>query len=292
MSRSHVAVARSLREAWFWSGILHDHAAFIYTNLAPDQEQPIHWASQLQMVLEKYHRAIASLAQKAGIAGPAGSYAESGLPADEPLKAFAGQELLTYQREAQQLIDGLLDATVSLHGFKEQMLQAKLDCDVKLGLGPGLLKHMILEAEEAYRMLSGAREAAPLSPAQESLHLHNLWLPDAAGHAAVIHDGTDPLERDVRNVAESFEQIFNGMTIKASELRTMLRVAPRMVGALRRLNREAFAQINMFRAFLVELREHLEGCDLMVTNLMPLLADHMAREEMYYMEHLQTVTDC
>jgi len=69
----------------------------------------------------------------------------------------------------------------------------------------------------------------------------------------------------------------------------MLRVAPRMVGALRRLNRDALAHIGLFRAFLTELREHLEDCEVLNINLAPAMADHMLREELYYTEKLMTI---
>lgn len=288
MVDGHSAAVHALRESWFWSGVMHDHAEFIFTSLPPDQVQAARWASGFKQTLERLHGEILSVAAAAGIVGPAGAHAVTGPPAEAPLAGFDGKELAFYEQRAQQLTRAVLEASMSIRGFKEQLLQQKLDCTIQIGLGPSLLAHMIVEAEEAVRALSGAREDAPLPPALESLHHHLIWLPDASGHAAALHNGLDGVEHRLRGITHQFQEIFDGMHIKALELRTMLRVAPRMVGALRRFNRDSVARIRTFRDFLTELREHLEGCAILGT-LMPLFADHMLREELYYMEKIMAI---
>jgi hypothetical protein len=286
MAQPQAVIANTIRETWFWTEILGDHAQLLHENLAPSEEQAIRWSRQFQTGFRTLGSQAAELAKSAGIRGPAGSYALTGRPEEpEPLMRLDGQELNRYAAESAQVAHRAVDLLTSLRGFKEQVLQQQLDCQIKLGFGPVLVAHMITEAEEAHRTLTRAREHAPLPPSLEALHHHLIWLPDASGHAVALHNSLDGVERPLREQAEAFSQVFNGLQIKALELYSMLRVAPRMVGALKRLNQDSMARIAAFRAFLLELREHAEGCELM-GSLMPLLADHMLREELYYTEQL------
>ena len=289
MAEGRLSVAEALRESWFWSGIFRDHAAFIHDNLAPDQDQLVRWAQGFKQQFEHLHTEASQVAQAAGINGPAGAYALAGRPAEQPLAGLEGNELRRLEQLGVRLSHSVLEHLHSLKSFKEDMLQRKLDCKVKLGLPPTLLAHMIVEAEEAQRVMGRVREAAPLPPALQALHHHLVWLPDASGHAAITHGLLDGVEQKLLGATANFKQIFDGMHIKSLELYSMLRIAPRMVGALRRLNRDAMAEIGLFRAFLTELREHLEGCEVLGGNIVPALADHMLREELYYTEKITAI---
>lgn len=272
---SEAPAVSMLREAWFWSGIMSDHARFIHDHLAPGQEQALRWATDYRQALQALNEDIRQVAQAAGLAGPAGAEVPLARPDMSP----------RLEPQARPLVSRLVDGLRSLRGFKEHLLQSQLECRVKLGLPPSLIAHMIIEAEEGYRTLAQGPESPVAAPAAAALHHHLVWLPDAAGHAAIIHSKLDPAEPQLQRTALSFKQVFDGMHITALELRSMLRVAPRMVGALRRLNQDALAQMAAFRSFLSELREHLAGCQVLGT-LMPELADHMLREELYYTEKL------
>lgn len=285
LAGEQAAIAEALRENWFWAGVFRDHATFIFERLAPGQEKEIRWARGFAESFERIHEESLQVARSASIPGPAGTYAVADPPPEAPLAALGGHELRIMDQKVQRLARASLEVLGSLRTFKQELLERHLECRVRLGLGPTLLAHMIVEAEEGHRALTGAREKADLPPALESLHHHLIWLPDAAGHAAALNNGLDGPEQELRERTERFHQLFSGMQIRALELYSMLRVAPRMVGALSRLNRDAVAQIGVFRAFLAELRQHLEGCEVLGT-LTPLLADHMLREELYYTEKL------
>lgn len=289
MADAQPTVAEALRENWFWASVFRDHAEFIFTSLAPDQEQFYRWAQGFMQTFERLEAQAREAAQGAGLAGPAGSYALAGPPSEAPMAGLQGQELRRMEQQALQLSQSMLESLRNLKSFKENLIQHKLDCKIKLSLPPTLLAHMVVEAEEAQRALGRVREQAPLPPALQALHHHLVWLPDASGHAGIIHGNLDATEARLLTVSESFKHTFDGMHIKALELYSMLRVAPRMVGALRRLNRDAMSQIGVFRAFLTELREHLEGCEVLVAGLMPRLADHMLREELYYTEKIMSL---
>lgn len=288
MADSQSNVVATLREIWFWSGVLRDHATFIRENLGPGESEALRWAEGFQQAFEQVHAQVQQTARSIGIAGPAGSYAAAGLPGSSPLAGLQGPELQHYANVAVNAATSLVNGVYSLRGFKEQLLQRKLECLINLKLQPSLIAHMIVEADEAYRTLTRAREAEQTPFALDALAHHLVWLPDAAGHAATLHAGLDGVEQTLLESTAEFKHLFDGMQIKALELYSMLRVAPRMVAALRKLNRDSLVRINTFRAFLEELREHLQGCAVL-GSLTPLLADHMAREELYYMEKVLLV---
>lgn len=284
-------LAEIARESWFWAAVLRDHATFIHDSLAPQERQAAEQAAALQRRLAILTEEAQALARSMGLEGAAGSYALADRPRELLLARFQGAELQPYSQAAELLAERLLDSIRSIRCFTEELLQRKLTCSIALNMGPSLLQHMINETQEAYRVLTGMREAANLPPALEALHHHLLWLPDAAGHAAVVSSGVDGIEEMLHDQADRFKQIFTGMQVKSIELYSMLRLAPRMVGAIRRLNRDAVAEIAVFRAFLTELREHLEGCEVLAGSLTPLFADHMLREELYYTEKILSVKE-
>jgi hypothetical protein len=284
------AAVAKLREVWFWAEVFGDHATFIHDRLAPDETEMIARVRGFHQTFTQIHEEAKKAAESAGISGPAGSYALIYMPRESPLAKFQGQELDRYDQIANTLTKQMLEKINHFKHFKEMLIYHKLDCHVKLSLGPVLLQHMVNEADEALQVLSGVLEQAIPDPALMALHHHLLWLPDAAEHAAILHSGLDSVEQQLRLDTHGFEQLFNGMHLKALELYSMLRVAPRMVGALRRLNADALQQIGTFRTFLVELREHAEDCEIMGT-LTPLFADHMLREELYYTEQMLTLKE-
>jgi hypothetical protein len=271
----------TVREAWFWAAVCRDHATFIHDRLAPDAGEAIRWARAFRERFAHRTDEAAWLAEQAGIPGPAGSFAQS----DTPLARFRGHELAHHAGAAERLVAPLVNEMAEFMEFKRCLIDQKLDCALKLGLGPSLLQHMVNEADEAILVLNGVRDERFADPAQRALHSHLLWLPDAAGHAAALDSDMDAVEKRLKGRAREFQAVFEGMAMKAQELQTMLAVRPRLVGALRRLNVDALTQIGLFRSFLAELREHTEGCEVM-GSLVPLFADHMLREELYYMEQL------
>lgn len=118
------------------------------------------------------------------------------------------------------------------------------------------------------------------------LHDHLLWLTDARGHAAAIGAELDPAEETLREHARRFEGAFGGLQRRALEIYSMLRYAPRMIPALRRLNARSAGEMEQFVDFLEELRELLSGC-LVMSTARPLLADHMVRESLYYIARIR-----
>ncbi|HLO02485.1 MAG TPA: DUF2935 domain-containing protein [Symbiobacteriaceae bacterium] len=282
---AHEATEAKLREGWFWAAVFRDHATFIHDRLAPDAGEAIRWAKAFRERFTARTEEASALAGQAGIAGPAGSFAR---PSGPGLLRFGGHELGHYEQATERLVAPLVNEIAEFMEYKRCLVELKLDCAIKLALGPGLLQHMVNEADEAILALNGMREELFPDPASRAMHTHLVWLPDSAGHAAALDNDLDGSEKLLKGRAREFQQIFEGMQLKATELATMLQVRPRMVGALRRLNVDALIQVGLFRSFLAELREHTAECEVL-GNLVPLFADHMLREELYYMEQIKAI---
>ncbi|MGE5673886.1 MAG: DUF2935 domain-containing protein [Mycobacterium leprae] len=289
MDQPTANVANMLRENWFWSQILRDHATMIHDNLAPDEEEQARWALGFKQAFTQLFEDAASMGRTAGIPGPAGSYALTGFPPEPPLASLQGEALLQLEQDATKLSRTLLDQLTALRSFKEQLIQKKLDYAVKFGLTAVFLRHMLNEAEEAHRVLTRMRDGAPLPPVLESLHQHMLWLPDAAGHAVGLYMEIDGVEAELQNRCRAFQHLFDAIHRRALETYYIMRNNPRPAGIVRWLNQESMAAIADFRTFLSKLREDLEARLILVGGLNPMIPDHMLREELYYNEKINAI---
>jgi hypothetical protein len=148
---------------------------------------------------------------------------------------------------------------------------------------------MLNELEEYLRILScllAGKKPLPMHP----MHHHLLWLPDAAGHAEGLRINTDSVEKKIIEKQHKFKETFNAFYIKAVELTGYLRTNLQQFPALSRFNRDVELEIILFQAFLKELVDMGLTKELLGT-FAPLLADHMYREECYYLHKLAQVSE-
>ncbi|HEX3043724.1 MAG TPA: DUF2935 domain-containing protein, partial [Bacillota bacterium] len=121
------------------------------------------------------------------------------------------------------------------------------------------------------------------------IHYHLLWLLDGQGHAVALLDNLDDVERDLIERSNVFMNQFNDLYKKALEFSGYQRTCLVEFPALARLNRQAEAQMTMFKEFLDYLEELVASKQALGT-LSPLMPDHMAREECYYLTKLAQVS--
>ncbi|NGQ93985.1 DUF2935 domain-containing protein [Brevibacillus sp. SYP-B805] len=151
------------------------------------------------------------------------------------------------------------------------------------------LNHMVNEADEYLGILSWllADKAPPL---QHPIHHHLLWLSDAAAHASGLARSVDLVEKRLLEQSMDFIKIFEALYLKAIEIAGYMRSHLHEFPALTRFNHEAEWEILLFAKFLEELEE-LSMRAQMIGTLSPLIPDHMAREECYYLTKLSEVTN-
>ncbi len=182
--------------------------------------------------------------------------------------------------------DYILNLLKEFIGLKRDVLQRLLTCGIEISLPPSFLNHMINEAEEFEAVLSP--RLMIYDPAGEVMHLHVVWLTDAAGHAASIAADLDPAEALYIRQAQAFRQDFTELRDKALELSKMVERTGLRDGAIRHLTVQVGHVMCEFIRFLELMRALRQHCQVLGT-FKPLIPDHMLREENYYLEKVKSI---
>ena len=235
----------------FWLQILGDHSRFIHEALAPVQEEEIEKASTFIRVFD-------TLLERAKTA-----------------------DLIPLTIEAESEV-------MKLREFKLELLSQQLIGKIKIHLSPTFVNHMINELEEYVRILKHLK-AGEFPPIYHELHHHLLWLIDAAGHAEAISSNLDGVEKNLREKSREFTKTFENFYLKAVELAGYLRTNLASFPALDKMNLDSQLEIKLFQNFLQEIEE-LRLSKQALGTFAPLMADHMYREECYYLMKLAEST--
>lgn len=237
----------TLEEHRFWLQIMGDHGRFIFFSLAPNE---VEYLQRSQDFIIGYDELL-----------------------KETNKVSNTQELELITGQAYQL-------TLNFREFKLLLLSQTLSAEIKIHLTSTFINDMLNELEEYLTVLSllQSNDSILFHP----LHYHLLWLTDAAGHAAAVASNLDPVEKDMIDKCNYFENQFIDLLFKATIMNGYIRTQLNNFPALDRLNKQVEAGISLFKDFLVEIRDQRIDGQILGT-LFPLMADHMAREECYYL---------
>lgn len=176
-----------------------------------------------------------------------------------------------------------------LRNFKLHLLERLLTDQIAFHLPPTFINHMVNEVDEYLRILKcfiNRRNPSLGHP----LHHHLLWLPDASGHADGVLKNFDGVEKNLIMKGNEFKEKFEDYYIKAVELAGYLRTHLKTFPALEHFNSEVELEMVLFQKFLEELEE-MSLDKMMLGTLDPLMADHMYREECYYLTKLSQVSN-
>lgn len=246
----------ALFEHRFWLQILGDHARFILDTLSSKEDEEIERAQCFIQVFDQLLQ--------------------------QSRKNLTDPDIYNLNQQANQYAQEI--RTYKLHLIKQHLLG-----EVTISLPPTFLNHMVNEVEEYLQILGYLlkKEQPPKYPA---LHYHLVWLLDAAGHAAGITGDLDMVEKKLLSTSREFTNDFENFYIKAVEMAGYMRTHLSDFPALQRFNKEVEWEIILFKKFLHELEE-LELDAKVLSAFSPLMADHMAREECYYLLKLSEVSE-
>ncbi len=236
-----------LTEQRFWLQIMGDHARFIFFSLTPTEVEYMQRSQDFIISYDQLH--------------------------EQARKQLTPKELELLNRQAYQL-------TQQFRDFKILLLALTLNFKLKLHLSSTFINDMLNELEEYMTVLHLLISGKPIL--FHPIHYHLLWLTDAIGHAASLAANLDPIERDLINRSQCFEMNFSDLHLKAIIMKGYLRTQLSDFPSLIRLNEQADQQIWQFKEFLESLRDQRTNGRVLGT-LFPLMADHMAREECYYL---------
>ncbi|MRG87302.1 DUF2935 domain-containing protein [Salinibacillus xinjiangensis] len=231
----------------FWLQVLGDHARFIRDSLYPSEKSDIDKAKTFVQQFDQ----LLNQARN--------STAESFVPLSDEAKKVAK----------------------AFRTFKLSILERQLQGQVKIHLSPTFINHMVNELDEYLKVLKYLTKGEPV-PVFHELHHHLLWLQDAYGHAGAINDELDGVEKRLKQKSNDFTKHFEGFYLKAVELTGYLRSNLTSFPALDRFNHDVELEMSLFKAFLEEVEE-LELSERVLSSFSALMADHMAREECYYL---------
>lgn len=244
--------AAALFEHRFWLQVLGDHGRFLHEALAPVEKDEIETAKYFINTFDRLLTRVNST-----------DLVHLSMRAEEEAK--------------------------KIREFKLELLAKMLKGKVKIHLGPTFLNHMVNEVEEYIRVLEYLKKGQ-VPPVFHELHHHTVWLLDAAGHAGAIYSNLDQVENRLKARSGEFLKHFQDFYIKAVELSGYLRTNLTSFPALQRFNSEASLEIRLFMKFLDELKE-LELSEMALGSFAPLMADHMFREECYYLTKVAEAAD-
>lgn len=238
-------------EHGFWLQVLGDHARFIHDSLGPGEKE----------LIDKANNFIGTFDSLLGQVGHTDLIA---------LSVLAEQEV------------------TRLRTFKLDLISRHLKGKITIHLGPTFINHMVNELEE-YLLLLGYLKKGQESPIFHELHHHLIWLLDGAGHAGTISDNMDRIEKKIKLRSDNFTKDFEAFYLKAVEMAGYLRTNITSFPALDRFNQEVRTEMKLFMNFLDEIEE-LELSNEALGTFSPLMADHMMREECYYLTKLAEST--
>ncbi|MGI8314067.1 DUF2935 domain-containing protein [Halobacillus mangrovi] len=241
-------------EHLFWLQILGDHARFIRDALYPSEETGIQKAKEYVEVFDQFLRAVRN---------------------DE-------------MGDLQEFTNQVGKVVREFRKFKLSLLERQLKGKVGVHLSPTFFNHMVNELEE-YLLVIGFLGKGDIPPIFHELHHHMLWLLDASGHAGAINDQLDGVEKRLKKKSEEFMKHFNQFYLKSVELTGYLRTNLNSFPALGRFNNDVELEMKLFKTFLSELEE-MELSETLLGTFSGLMADHMFREECYYLYKLAEST--
>ena len=254
---------QALRELQFWMQILGDHSRFIHDSLAPSETSYVEQAAGFVQLFDS-------------------------LLAESKEKDMATETVIDVAKRAK-------DASEAIRLLKLEIMKQQLVGTIKIMLPPSFINHMVNEVEEAIRLLSYF-EKGQNPPSVHPLHHDLLWLLDAAGHAGAINDNLDRVEKQLKRKGANFTKEWEDFYLKAVEMAGFLRTNVLTFSALTKFHNDVQLEMTIFKTFLRELEE-LGLTKERLGVLTPLMADHMAREECYYLMKLAetagtAVPDC
>lgn len=241
----------ALDELHFWLQVLGDHGRFLHDSFAPDQSA---WINVASTFIERFDKLL-----------------------DRSKQTLDQAELLS-------LVSLSKMESEAIREFKLAIIKEQLVGNIKTSLTPTFINHMVNEVEEAIRLFSYL-EKGESPPPVHPLHHDLLWLLDAAGHAGAIDANMDRVEKQLKKKSRTFMKDWEAFYLKAVEMTGFLRTNITKFPALEKFHNDVYLEMSIFKTFLNELEEMGLKKETLGA-LTPLMADHMAREECYYLMKL------
>ena len=243
-----------LFENRFWLQIMGDHSRFIFFSLAPTEAEYLLTAQEFIILFDQL--------------------------LEQSQKQLSFTEVKELNLKAQEVL-------YRFRKFNLELLSMSLNSDLRSHLSSSIYNEMLNELDEYLLILNLL--VHDQNPSLHPLHYHMLWLNDAIGHTSTLIAALDLVENDLLDRIYNYELQFHNLYLKSLTLNGYLRTQLDSYPSLERLNEQVKNAMTSFTEFLESLRDQRMDKKILGT-LMPLMADHMAREEYYYLRKLSQTT--
>jgi hypothetical protein len=245
----------TLFEHRFWLQILGDHSRFILNALSPNESTFIHEA-------ENFINVFDNLLVKSR-------------------QQLSAEEISILNQQA-------YSAAMQIRKYKLRILTEHIQGKITISLPPTFINHMLNELDSYLCILSFLIRGK--ASRFKDIELHLLWLPDGSGHASTIVSQLDMTEKALIKISREYSKRFDNLYLSTIEYNGYTRTGICDFPALKKLNIDANETMTCFKEFLNELKDKIIEKKVLGT-LSPLAADHMSREECYYLTKLSMVSD-
>ncbi len=245
----------TLFEHHFWLQILGDHSRFILNSLSPKEKSFIEEANRFKNLFDNLLR--------------------------KSKQSLSEEEIFALNNHA-------YNAAMKIREFKLDIIDRQITDKIVISLPPTFINHMVNEVDEYIFILAKLMKenVSNIGP----IHLHLLWLPDGAGHASNIASSLDITEKELIKKSNQYSKKFNNLYLRAIEYNGYTRTGICDFPALDSLNNNADETMSCFKEFLNELKKGVIEKKILGT-IVPLVPDHMFREECYYLTKLSMVSN-
>ncbi len=238
----------ALYEHSFWLQVLRDHANFIHHALSSKEYKLVAHAENFIHTFDTYLQTICE------------QYIED-IPT---FTKEVGEDVRNFRR------------------LKLSLIEQSINDEIAIDLSTSFLHHMVTELEE-YLLVIGYLGKGEKPPVFHELHHHMLWLTDASVHAGALQEELG--DHHLKRKSQDFQKHFDHFYAKAVELTGYIKTNLQSFPILDKFNTHVDLERKLFHTFLNEVHD-MNLSPNILNNFSKLMADHMAREEQYYVQKL------
>lgn len=240
----------------FWLEILQDHAIFVYDYLAPYEQQ---WIA----AAEHYIQAFEDLLQKL-----------NAVPQGEEVYS---DQMINLAKDIWPVAKGYYELEGSLQS-------QRINNAVQVSLSPTYFNGTLNENQEYLRQLSFYMQGQP-APPLSLVQLFDLWLEDQLGHAVLLRNSLDPLERDIIQRTDAYSAKFQGFMVQNQQMKGYLRFSPPGIRRQQLMAHEVGMAVLEMNSFISMVVTRYQTTEVLNKTTLRFLEHHFP-ETCYFIIHL------
>lgn len=243
-------------EHLFWLEVLEDHAHFLRDYLSPAETA---WWPEADRYIVRFREAV----ERAKM-----------LPNDAPASS---EIMIAFARTVYPLAEGYF----RLEG---QIQHLRLFNQININLTPSYFNGTLGENQEYLRMLGYWIRGLPAEPLTLTALL-TLWLEDQQGHALLLQNHLDPVERQLSMETDRYASLFASYRLENIAMEEYLRFTPPGFPAQRHFASEVLRTTLAFYEFVQRVVRQFAGTELISRATLRFLEHHFP-ESCYFMRKL------